>query len=83
MAYTQELVDELNALLRFDLEDGLHGIKIHKDADPAVTAAVQRVHAKGLVTQADGGYLTRLGRQVAEQAEAVLTILNSGQKTGQ
>jgi len=58
MPCTQELVEELNTLLRFDLATSQQGIKIHKDADPAVIAAIHRLHAKGLVTQTDGGYLT-------------------------
>jgi uncharacterized protein (TIGR02647 family) len=53
------------------------GIKIHKTADPAIIAATRRLHAKGLLTQADGGYLTSLGRDAAEHAQAALTILSS------
>jgi len=34
------------------------------------------LHAKGLITQADGGYLTSLGRDAAEQAQTLLTILS-------
>jgi uncharacterized protein (TIGR02647 family) len=36
------------------------------------------LHAKGLITQADGGYLTRLGREAAEHAQAMLGILTAG-----
>ena len=50
---------------------------MHKTADPAVIAAVERLHAKGLLSQVDGGYLTRLGREAAENAQAALTILTS------
>ena len=64
MPYTSDLVHELNTLIRFDLESGQHGIKVHKTADALVISAVQRLYAKGLVTQADGGYLTSLGRDV-------------------
>jgi uncharacterized protein (TIGR02647 family) len=35
------------------------------------------LHAKGLLTLVDGGYLTGLGRDAAEHAQAVLTILTS------
>ncbi|GAB4269690.1 MAG: TIGR02647 family protein [Methylomicrobium sp.] len=74
----QELVDELNILLHYNLETTLEGIKIHKDADPSVITAVQRLHKKGLTTQSDGGYLTDLGRTAAEHAQACLLILTSG-----
>jgi uncharacterized protein (TIGR02647 family) len=78
MSYTPELVHELNTLVRFDLDSGQQGIKVHKNADESVKAAVRRLHAKGLVTQADGGYLTRLGREAAEHAQAMLGILTAG-----
>ena len=77
MFYTPELVQELNTLIRFDLETSQQGIKVHKNADPEVIAATGRLHAKGLVTQVDGGYLTGLGRDAAEHAQAILTILTS------
>lgn len=77
MPYTAELVQELNTLLRFDLETNQQGIKIHKDADAEIIAATQRLYAKGLITQVDGGYLTALGRDTAEHAQALLTILNT------
>ena len=78
MPYTTDLVHELNTLIRFNLETGLQGIKVHKDADGKVISAVQRLHAKGLVTQADGGYLTSLGREAAEHAQTMLGILTAG-----
>lgn len=79
MPYTLDLVHELNALVRFDLGTGQQqGIKVHKSADEDVRAAVLRLHAKGLVTQADGGYLTRLGREAAEQAQVLLGLLTTG-----
>ncbi|MDO8789397.1 MAG: TIGR02647 family protein [Sulfuritalea sp.] len=77
MPYTPDLVHELNTLIRFDLETSRQGIKVHKTADPEVIAATARLHAKGLLTQVDGGYLTGLGRDAAEHAQAALTILTS------
>lgn len=82
MPCTQELVEELNTLLRFDLATSQQGIKIHKDADPAVIAAIHRLHAKGLVTQTDGGYLTSLGRDAAEHAQTLLSILTTPSALG-
>ena len=77
MPYTPDLVHELNTLVRFDLETSQQGIKVHKNADPDVIAATRRLHEKGLLTLADGGYLTGLGRDAAEHVQAVLTILTS------
>lgn len=78
MPYLPDLVNELNALTLFDLESNQHGIKVHKNAEPAVIAAIARLHAKGLLTQADGGYLTSLGREAVEHARALLGILTAG-----
>ena len=78
MPFTSDLVQELNALIRFDLDSGQQGIKVHKNADPEVIAAVQRLHAKGLVSQPDGGYLTRLGREAANHAQSALGLLTAG-----
>lgn len=77
MPYTPELLEELNILQRFDLATSQQGIKIHHDAAPAVIAAAQRLHAKGLITLADGGYLTHLGRDAAEQSQVLLSILST------
>ncbi|MCD2451236.1 TIGR02647 family protein [Methylicorpusculum oleiharenae] len=74
----QELVDELNILLHYNLTTTLEGIKIHKSADASVIDAVERMFHKGLVTRHDGGYLTDLGRAAAEHAQACYTILTSG-----
>ena len=78
MPYTPELVHELNALIRFSLDSGQQGIKVHKSADAELIAAVQRLHAKGLVSLADGGYLTPIGREAAEHAQTMLGILTAG-----
>lgn len=77
MPYTPDLVDELNTLLRFDLATNQQGIKVHKTAEARSIAAIQRLHDKGLLTQVDGGYLTSLGRNAAEHAQAALTLLTS------
>jgi uncharacterized protein (TIGR02647 family) len=76
MPYTQDIVDELNILVRYNLSTTQEGIKVHKTAEPAIIAATQRLHGKGLISQKDGGYLTNLGREAAEQAQAVLDLLN-------
>ncbi|NOS87644.1 MAG: TIGR02647 family protein [Methylococcaceae bacterium] len=76
MPYTQDIVDELNILVRYNLSTTQEGIKVHKVAAPEVIAATQRLYKKGLVTQEDGGYLTSLGHEAAEQAQTVLNLLN-------
>ncbi|MDD5320051.1 MAG: TIGR02647 family protein [Methylococcales bacterium] len=76
MPFTPDIVDELNILVRFNLNTTLEGIKVHKTAAPAIIAATLRLHEKGLISQKDGGYLTNLGREAAEQAQAVLDLLN-------
>lgn len=75
MPYTQDIVDELNVLVRYNLTTTLEGIKVHKTASPETIAATRRLFEKGLLSQEDGGYLTNLGRETAEQAQAVLDIL--------
>ena len=76
MLYTQDIVDELNILVRYNLSTTLEGIKVHKTAAPENIAATKRLYDKGLVTQEDGGYLTSLGHEAAEQAQPVLNLLH-------
>jgi len=77
MPFSPDLVEELNVLARYNLTTTKEGIKVHKNADPAMIDTIKRMHEKGLLTQADGGYLTDLGREAAEHAQMVLTILAS------
>jgi uncharacterized protein (TIGR02647 family) len=83
MPYNAELIEELNTLMRFDLATSQQGIKVHKTADASVIAATLRLHNKGLLTQADGGYLTGLGRDAAEHAQGLLAILTAPQPVKQ
>ena len=77
MPYTQDIVDELNILARYNLSTTQEGIKVHKTAAPETIAATRRLFEKGLVTQEDGGYLTNLGLETAAKAQAVLDVLTS------
>lgn len=77
MTITPELVDEMNVILLFSLETTQEGIKVHGNADPAKIAAVKSLYAKALVTQSDGGYLTDLGRELAEHVQASVRIMTS------
>ncbi|MDD2659771.1 MAG: TIGR02647 family protein [Methylococcales bacterium] len=76
MPYTQDIVDELNILVRYNLSTTQEGIKVHKTAAPEAIDATKRLYNKGLLTQEDGGYLTSLGHEAAEQAQTVLNLLN-------
>lgn len=77
MAFTHELVAELELLALYDLKNSQAGLKIHHDAEPKAVDAARRLHAKGLLDQPDGGYLTSLGLDAAEHAQVLLGILRS------
>lgn len=77
MPFTPALTEELNLILKFPNKSLMQGLKIHHDADPAVVAAAQRLYDKGIVTQADGGYLTNLGHDLAEHAEVIRSALST------
>ncbi len=77
MALTLELLQEMQMLSRFSLQSVQVGLKVHHDADPSVVAATHRLFDKGLITQQDGGYLTELGREVAEHLKLAVAILSS------
>lgn len=78
MPLTQDFLEELDILARYNLNTTQEGIKVHQnDASENVIAAVQRLHDKGLITQLDGGYLTSLGREAAEHGQALLAILSA------
>jgi uncharacterized protein (TIGR02647 family) len=73
---TPELVAELEILALFNLDSSQEGLKIHQTAAPKAIAAAQRLFDKELITQPDGGYLTSLGRDAAQNVQTVLTILS-------
>ena len=75
MPFNPALTDELNILARYNLDTSQEGIKIHSSADSEVIAAAQRLFDKGLITQADGGYLTSLGQTAAGHAQDLLLIV--------
>ena len=77
MSLTPELVAELEILALFNLDSSQEGLKIHQTAAPKAIAAAQRLFEKELIDQPDGGYLTSLGRDAAEQALTLLTILTT------
>ena len=79
--YTPELLEELNVLGLFSPVNHQEGIKVHSSAEPSRIAATERLYRKGLVTQADGGYLTALGREAADHARDLLTLLDAAEVT--
>ncbi|EBX2782401.1 TPA: TIGR02647 family protein, partial [Pseudomonas aeruginosa] len=56
MAFTPELIDELELLALFNLNNTQEGLKVHHTADGKAVAAARRLHDKGLIDQPDGGY---------------------------
>ena len=77
MAFNKDITDELHILALFNEDTTQEGLKIHSTADNSVIAAAQRLHDKGLITQADGGYLTDLGRKASAHAHDLLSILQA------
>ena len=77
MTYTADNLAELDVLMLFDLSTNQEGIKIHKSAEPVAIAAAKRLFEKGFITQVDGGYLTSLGSEAAEQVQSLFTMLNA------
>ena len=77
MSYTPENQAELEVLMLYRSVTNMDGIKIHKNADPAVIAAAERLYEGGFITQIDGGYLTSLGSPAAEHAHLLFDMLNA------
>lgn len=78
MAFSPDLVSELNLLALFDTSSSQEGLKVHQhSAEPSMVAAAERMYHKGLITQKDGGYLTPLGAETAEHMQRVLAVLTS------
>ncbi|MFC4258860.1 TIGR02647 family protein [Marinobacter lacisalsi] len=78
MPFSQDQLSELNLLALFDDSSSQEGIKVHRhSAEPAMVAAAERLHRKGLITQKDGGYLTPLGAETAEHVQRTLAVLSS------
>jgi len=77
MPIQQALVDEIELLLRYNLDSTQEGIKVHHTAREGLVNAIKRLHKKGLVDSEDGGYLTDLGHEAAEHTQAALRLLTS------
>lgn len=79
--FTPELLAELKVLGLFNPASQQEGIKVRSSADQELIEAVDRLHEKGLVTQPDGGYLTALGQEAAENARDLARLLDARQLT--
>lgn len=75
MPYSHEQIQELDILIRYNLESTQQGIKVHASANPETISAVKRLYEKGMITKVDGGYLTDLGRTAAEHAQTLVLML--------
>lgn len=76
MSFSSDMIEELNLLLMFPTQSLMQGLKIHHDASQAVIDAAERLYAKGIITQRDGGYLTDLGHDLIEHAQRLRLALN-------
>ncbi len=70
-----ELIAELALLRRFAM-GGPVAMDVHDNPDPAVIAAAERMHQKGLITEPQGGKLTDSGREAVELLERLFNLLD-------
>ena len=70
-----ELIDELALLRRFSM-GGPVAMDVHDNPDPAIVAAAERLHEKGLISEPDGGELTDSGREAIEHMEKLFNLLD-------
>jgi uncharacterized protein (TIGR02647 family) len=75
MSLTPELSAELQLLNSFDLNSTQGGLKVHNDAETSQISAAQRLFAKGMTSQADGGYLTDRGVEAAQHVQVLVKML--------
>ncbi len=76
MAIEQSIFEELKVLALFPRDSLQEGIKVHSTASKDAIEATVRLHAKGLITQPDGGYLTDLGIEMANHTHHLLSGLS-------
>ncbi|MEM5528520.1 TIGR02647 family protein [Gammaproteobacteria bacterium AS21] len=71
------LVNELTLLSQFKSQTALEGIKVHANASQDMVDAASRLFEKNLITKNDGGYLTDLGKEAAENLDSLMSILTT------
>ena len=77
MVFSDDMMAELNLLLKFPTKTLMQGLKIHQDANPSMIEAAQRLYAKGVISQPDGGYLTDFGHDLSDLALKLKLALSS------
>lgn len=77
MGWTAEKLEELQLISLFPTDSLQAGLKVHSDAAPERIAAAERLFAKGLISQQDGGYLTALGVEAGTAAKDLLLLLGA------
>ena len=75
MPFTNSTTEELNLLLQFDKTTSGSGIKVHSSARQEVISASQSLFDKGLISQADGGYLTDAGIEALVHVQVLAGLL--------
>lgn len=77
MSFSANHLAELNLLTQFPSTSTQEGIKVHaQSAAPETVQAAENLHARGLISQKDGGYLTPSGIEAAELAQKLQSILS-------
>lgn len=76
MAVDQKILEELKILVLFPRDSLQEGIKVHSNASHSAIEATERLFGKGMITQADGGYLTDLGVEMANHAHHLMSGLS-------
>ena len=77
MILNQDFSADVELLNLFELDSAQAGLKIHQDAAATRKDSARRLFELKLTTQVDGGYLTPLGIQAAEHAQALVRILKA------
>jgi len=75
MQYNNALTEEINLLMKFP-DTSMEGLKIHHTADQWMIDAANRLHEKGLTSRHDGGYLSDLGKEAAESATLLISLIS-------
>ena len=68
-------IQDLALLARYDLTNLELGIKLHQDSDPELRESALRLYQKGVITAADGGFLTPFGVSLLEYLDHLLNAL--------
>ena len=71
------LLEEIDLLLLYSQQSSQQGIKVHSNASPDKQVAAARLFEKGLISQADGGYLTDRGMEAADHCQHLVALLKA------